>query len=156
MLAAPTFGDFIRFAARRPVMVTMQLNFGEQPRFFMEEGRHQPVTDDLLDSDATRVLNGVAPFRLLKQAALSEPLPAGLRQEALMTAFTRGLMLGEDLLGIAKAVGDAAYLNARDDDGRRFAAAFLILHHPEARPFFATGITRQSRPGRLDSFRDNW
>jgi hypothetical protein len=49
-----------------------------------------------------------------------------------------------------------ALLAEKDDDGRRFAAAFLLLHHPEARPYFAAGITRQSQPGKLDPYRDNW
>jgi hypothetical protein len=165
MLAAPNLDDFMRFAARGPVMVTLQMNSGETPGFFQEESIKKPKTGDLFDADATRVLNRETPFRLLKESALSAPLPPGLRPEALMTAFTRGLMLGEDISEIARRLAETepdlssftnAYLNETSDDGRRFAAAFLLLHRPEARPYFAAGISRQLHPGKLDEYRDNW
>ena len=165
MLAAPNLDDFIRFAARGPVMVTLQDNIGEAPGFFQEEGARRQQAGDLFDADATRVLNRETPFRLLKESALNAPLPPGLRPEALMTAFTRGLMLGQDISEIARRLAETepdfssftkAYLNETTDDGRRFAAAFLLLHRPEARPYFASGIGRQSRPGKFDPYRDNW
>ena len=172
MLAAPTFEEFLGFATRQPVMVTLQDNSGEVPGFDEEQflgglylNISRPATSDLLDADATQILNQKTPFHLLREAALKEPLPSVLQREALMTAFARGLMLGEDLSEIAKRLGDAepelasltsAYLAETSDDGRRFAAAFLLLHRPEARPYFAVGITRQSKPGKLDPYRDNW
>jgi hypothetical protein len=155
MLAASSFEDFMRFAPRKPVMVTVQQNIGEVPRFYNDDER-TPKPGELLDADATRLLNRHTPFRLLKEAALGGSLPPDLQREALMTAFTRGLMLGEDLSEIARQLGETAYLSEQSEDGKRFAGAFFLLHHPEARPYFATGITRQSRPGRLDPYRDNW
>jgi hypothetical protein len=110
-------------------------------------------------------LNRETPYRLLKEAALSNALPSHLIREALMVAFARGLMLGENISEVAKKLGQAdaelvsftdAYLHETTDQGRRFAAAFLLLHQPEARPYFGSGITRQSAPGKLDSYRDNW
>jgi hypothetical protein len=166
MLAAPGFDDFVRFASRRPVMVTLQINMGEEPGFYNEEqipSRPRPAA--LFDDDAARILNRKTPFRLLKAAALGGTLPPDLRREALLTAFARGLMLEEDLSEIAKRLQEAdpalaaradAYLKETTDAGKRFAAAFLLLHQPEARPYFASGITRQSRPGKLDPYRDNW
>jgi hypothetical protein len=166
MLAAPTFEDFVRYATRKPVMIALQMNTGEAPGVFFEAGiRNRPNPAELFDADAARVLNRATPFRLLKRAALEALLPAGLKNEALMTAFTRGLMLGENLSELAKALGEAqpevagyttAYLRESGDEGRRFAAAFLLLHRPEARPYFASGIARQSRAGKLDPYRDNW
>jgi len=159
MRSAPTFDDFMKFALRRPVMVTPQVNLGEEPNFsFDYEPLHRPKTGDLFDADATRVLNRQTPFRYLKEAALSGTLPADIRREALLTAFTRGLMLGEDLSEIAREMAPEtdSYLSEQSEDGRRFEAAFLLLHHPEARPYFASGITRQSLPGKLDPYRDNW
>jgi hypothetical protein len=165
MLAAPTLNDFVAFATRIPVMITFHGNFAEAPGYY-DEGYSRPLeTGALLDIDATRALNRKTPFRVLKEVAVGSRLPAELRREALLTAFTRGLMLDQDLPDVARALGEIdpamtlltnAYLGEADADGRRFAAAFLILHHPEARPFFASGITRQSRPGRLDAYRDNW
>ena len=165
MLAAPNLDDFMRFAARGPVMVTLQMNSGETPGFFQEDGAKRQQAGDLFDADATRVLNRETPFRLLKESALNAPLPSKLRPEALMTAFTRGLMLGEDISEIARRLAETepdlssftnAFLNETSDDGRRFAAAFLLLHRPEARPYFAPGISRQLHPGKLDEYRDNW
>jgi hypothetical protein len=165
MMAATSFDDFVHFAPRKPIVVTLQGNFGEVPDFFQEQSMKPPNTGDLFDADATRILNRQTPFRLLQEAALNESLPTALRREALLTAFTRGLMLGEDLTEIAEQLGGAlpelaaftnAYRNETGDEGRRFAAAFLLLHRPEARPYFAVGIPRQSRPGRLDPYRDNW
>jgi hypothetical protein len=165
MLAAPNLDDFMRFAARGPVMVTLQTNSGETPGFFQEEGAKRQQAGDLLDADATRVLNRETPFRLLKESALNAPLPSELRPEALTIAFTRGLMLGQDLSEIARRLAETepdllpftgAYLKETTDDGRRFAAAFLLLHRPEARPYFASGIGRQLQPGKLDEYRDNW
>jgi hypothetical protein len=165
MLAAPTFDDFLEFATRRPVMITLDTNLGETPEFYNDEFIKRPQVTDLFDADSTRVLNRSTPFRLLKSAALRASLAPELKNEALITAFTRGLMLGEDLSEIATALASAqpeiapyaeAYLNENSEDGKRFAAAFLVLHRPEARPYFRSGITRQSRPGRLDPYRDNW
>lgn len=164
MLAAPALDDFLQFATRKPLMVTLQMNFGEAPDFYAEDVK-EPRTGELLDADATRVLNRETPFRLVKEAALNQPLPAELRREALMTAFTRGLMLDEDISELAKRLGETepqlasfttVYRNETSEDGRRFAGAFLLLHRPEARPYFAAGISRQSQPGKLDPYRDNW
>jgi hypothetical protein len=165
MLTASNFEGFVHFALRKPVMVALNLNLGEAPDFFPEEHMKPPKAGDLFDADATHILNRKTPFRLLKEAALNEPLPPDLRREALMTAFTRGLMLGHDLSDIARRLQQTqpelacftnGYLNAKGADSRRFAAALLLLHSPEARPYFGSGITRQSRPGRLNPYRDNW
>jgi hypothetical protein len=165
MLAAPDLRDFPQFALRRPVMVTFQADAGETPDFYPDRKDVTRKSGDLFDADATRLLNRRMPFRLLKQAALETFLPDMVRREALLTAFTRGLMLDEDLTEIAGRLKDAdaklaplaaGYLAETTADARRFAGAFLLLHQPEARPYFAAGITRQSLPGELDEYRDNW
>jgi hypothetical protein len=135
------------------------------PGYFGEAPPSRWNTGDLFDADAARALNRQTPFRLLKEAALNGPLPPEVQREALMTAFARGVMLGEDVSPLARRLGERepeltrftnGYLQETSDDGRQFAGAFLLLHRPEARPYFATGITRQSSPGRLDPYRDNW
>jgi len=166
MLAAPTFEDFLHFAPRKPVMITFQTDVGETPDFYYNgSARKAQKTGDMFDHDATRVLNRKTPFRLLKRAALGDYLPAELQSEALVIAFTRGLMLGENLAEIAKKMTDTqpdlaplanAYLLERTDEGRRFAAAILLLQRPDARPYFASGISRQTLPTKIDNYRDNW
>jgi hypothetical protein len=153
MLAAPSFPDFIGFAARRPVMFALQTNIGEVP----DDLRNAPKGTQFFDADTTIVLNRKTPFRLLNDAALGSQLHSELRHEALLVAFTRGLMLKEDLSKIATQLpGADTYLKETSAEGKRFAAAFFLLHHPEARPYFATGITRHSTPGKIDDYRDNW
>jgi len=165
MLTAPTFEDFVEFAVRKPVMVTTDLNMAEAPFSVWGADTRFKNSEERFDRDGARLLNHHTPFRLLKQAALGDSLPAELRGEALMTAFTRGLMLGEDLSDIARKIAaiqpDLAsltdgYLRETTDEGRQFAAAFLLLRRPEARPYFASGISRQTAPGKLDPYRDNW
>ncbi len=164
MLVAVDFRDFLQFAIRRPVLVTLQIDADEAPDFLMDL-KPAAGTAELFDSDATQVLNRETPYRYLKQAAVGGELPAVLEREALMTAFTRGLMLGEDLTAIARKMGKmepglraltGAYLQANDREGKRFAAGFLLLHRPEARPYYATGIVRQAPAGKMDPYRVNW
>ncbi|HWE50020.1 MAG TPA: hypothetical protein VG273_09540 [Bryobacteraceae bacterium] len=175
MLAAPDFHDFTTFALRKPVLFTFTDDEGQFPENSPDSPEEKAWFDrtlgrfgqreQRLDSDSTYILNYRTPFRLLEQAALDSRLPASLRRELLLTAFTRGLMLDKDLTAIAKALADAdsafepltrAYLDASSIDDRRFAAAFLILRHPEARPYLASGIPRQTPPGKIDNYRDNW
>ncbi|HTB17412.1 MAG TPA: hypothetical protein VK708_04815 [Bryobacteraceae bacterium] len=166
MLAAPDLNEFLQFAVRKPVMLTGQLNAAEAPDYY--RGAYTSKTDRSalrLDLDAVRILNGDTPYRLLRQAALSDALPPEVEREALMTAFARGLLLDQDLSEIATRLGavqpdlaelTAAYLHESTAEGHRFAAAYLLLRRPEARPYFEPGITRQTPPGKLDNFRDNW
>ncbi len=146
MLAAPDLQEFLQFALRTPVMISVDTNVGEEPHYFADYlGAKEHIDGPLLDRDATRVLNHDTPYRLLKVTALGDSLPSPLHREALMTAFTRGLMLDQDLSEIATKLALAqpdladlanAYLRETTPDGRRFAAAFLVLQRPEARPYF--------------------
>ncbi len=62
MLVAADFRDFLQFAMRKPVLVTLQIDADEAPDFLM--GLKPPAgTAELLDSDATRVLNRETPYR---------------------------------------------------------------------------------------------
>jgi hypothetical protein len=141
------------------------MDIAESRDFVVDAEMRARKKQEYFDHDAVRVLNRSTPFRRLKEAAVGDSLPVGLRGEALMTAFARGLMLGEDLSEIAKKMSADqpglspladGYLRETTSDGKRFAGAFLLLHRPEARPYFASGISRQTRPGKLDGYRDNW
>ena len=183
MIVAPDFTDFLRFALRKPVMITDDVDYAEAPQdwdknftktdangivwnggdYYKGEKLSTPIM--LFDRDATHILNYETPYRLLKEAALGNALPLHLRREALVVTFTRGLILGQDISEITKNLGQVqpevvpftdAYSRETTDQGHRFAAAFLLLHQPEARPYFGSGVTRQSAPGKLDDYRDNW
>jgi hypothetical protein len=175
MLAAPAFHDFTTFALRKPVLFTSTDDEGQFPENSPDSPEEKAWFDRTLgkfaqgekrlDCDSTYILNYQTPFRLLEEAALDPGAPPSLHRELLLTAFTRGLMLNKDLAAIAKALAgdDSAfeplarpYLDAVSDEEKRFAAAFLILRHPEARPYLASGIPRQTPPGKIDNYRDNW
>jgi hypothetical protein len=166
MLAAPDLGEFLQLAVRRPVMVTFDTNIGEEPNYFVDpQYSKEAAGEPRLDRDSIRLLNHDTPYGLLKEAALGSSVPADLRAEAAMTAFTRGLMLDEDISNVAARLAMVepdlaglvqAYLEETTPSVRRFAAAFLLLRRPEARPYFGSGISRQTAPGKLDPYRDNW
>jgi hypothetical protein len=173
MRAAPDLTDFLRFAARAPVLLTDDSNEGETPPY--------PSQDDpwerklfagamgklLLDRDSVKILNERTPMRLLRQAALSGDVPEYAQRDVLVAAFTRALLLDDDEDGLRLAArlrevgGDREnYLSAYEKTGesgdRRFAGIFYVLHHPESRPYLASGIGRTTLAGRIDDFRDNW
>jgi hypothetical protein len=166
MVAATDFPDFLHFALRKPVLVTFDNNLGEVPDersagYLRAAWNPHPS----LDRDAVTLLNFNTRFDLLEQAALSGDFPAELHQELAMTAFTRGLMLDRDLTQIAGLVESSTpelrplvsrWQSAATSEEKRFAAAFLLLRRPEARPYLKPGISRHSKPGSLDIYRDNW
>ena len=163
MRAAPTLDDFLTFAVRTPVLIS-DLNYKVQASD-LESSAADSKPEQLLDGDATTILNSELPFTVFLQAASSPRLPLPLRQELLITAFTRGLMLHKDLGKSAEELGrqtpglrklTTAYEAETTEEGRRFAAAFLLLHRPESRPYLVSGIDRNTPPGELDRYRDNW
>jgi len=169
MLASPDFHDFVAFAVRKPVLLTTTEDEGEFPSagttWLTRELAPFRAQESRLDRDSTWILNHKTPFRMLEETALDGEMPPDLHRELLLTAFARGLMLNRDLTEITKALAASdpsftAYatplLEAASNEDRRFSAAFLILHHPEARPYLASGIPRQTAPGKIDNYRDNW
>lgn len=173
MRAAPGLGDFLRFAVRRPVMLTTTMNEGETPPWRGNDEWYQKILarfdagSERLDRDSARLLNVRTPLRLLADASKSNVLPQNLRRELRLTALVRAVLLDrrETVADLVPALAEpaqelSAYVNAyrleTTDDGRRFAAAILLLHSPEARPYVASGISRQTKPGKIDSYRDNW
>ena len=165
MVSAADFPDFLHFALRNPVLVVFDDNLGEVPD---ERGagylRGAWTPHPSFDRDAVTLLNFSTPFDLIEQA-LSGEYPAELHQELAMTAFTRGLMLDRDLTKSASELESAwpelqplvaQWRSAATPEEKRFAAAFLLLRRPEARPYLKPGISRHSKPGTLDHYRDNW
>src|SRR5207244_47090 len=137
--------------ARIPVMVTIDWNIGEVPpldRWYRPPA--PPEGKPLLDRDSVKILNERTPIRLLREAALSGSAPACHQRDFVLSAFTRALLLDDAGNGLPlaeklRAMGADpqryldAYTRASDPDDRRFAGVFYILHHPEARPYLASG-----------------
>ena len=49
-----------------------------------------------------------------------------------------------------------SYKAAKGEGNRRFAGIFYLLHHPESRPYLASGMGRMGKAEELDDYRDNW
>lgn len=174
MRAAPDMTGFLRFAARKPVMLTTDWNIGEVPPFPSPDDDAweralfaRAIGKQLLDRDSIKILNERTPIRLLRQAALSGDVPPYAGRDFVLSVFTRALLLDDKENGLPlaaklKAIGAdkedylATYEQAENEDDRRFAGIFYILHHPESRPYLSSAIGRMGRPNQIDDYRDNW
>jgi hypothetical protein len=108
------------------------------------------------DEDGVAVLNRYTPLATLIEAAGSPTLPANLRQNIAVIAWTRAVMLqdGDSAAKLAallpKPLRDAA--GASVD----FPASLAILRNSGVRPYLEPGIPRVASFGTFDNFRDNW
>jgi hypothetical protein len=173
MRTAPDLAGYLAFAARTPVMLTTDWKQGETPPWDGDNAAWErrlvarAVGKDLFDRDSIKALNERTPLRLLREAALSEAIPEYHRRDFVLSTFTRAVLLDDSESAVPtaerlRAIGaDQAgylepYLKLTDKEDRRFAGIFYLLHHPEARPYIASGMGRLGRPGRIDDYRDNW
>jgi len=160
MKLASNLDEFLQFAPRDPSVVTYDIDNSDLP-----ETAEVPVSP-LFDFDAASLLTEKIPTHMLAEAASSSRLPVRLRQKVAESAWVRAVMLNDDatalklvpaLSSLSSALADGlkTYSEAKGD-ARLFAAVFLILHHPELHPYISAGIGRQTEPGEMDGFRDNW
>jgi hypothetical protein len=171
MTAARDLAEFVRFGARRPLMITNDMDIAQAGGLWYDDNGTKtfaarfPLKLDRFDVGAAKVINNRLPFRMILEAAFNRELPVHLRRELLFVSLTRALMLRMNLAPIAAQLAEidsslapraTAIVRGDSDESRRFAAVHLILWQPEAKPFVAAGISRQTASGRLDDFRDNW
>jgi hypothetical protein len=112
----------------------------------------QPQFND----DAVKVLNRRTPISLVIEAVNSASLPANLRQDLAVVAWTRTILL-QDAANSAKLVPHlpkAIQDTAGSSTG--FPADLAILRNPGIRPYLESGIPRVSSFTYFDEFRDNW
>ena len=108
------------------------------------------------NADAVNVLNRRTPISLLIEAAISPSLPANLRQDLAVVAWTRTILLQEGANSamlvplLPKAIRDTA------GSSIGFPANLAILRNPGIRPYLESGIPRVSSFTYFDEFRDNW
>ena len=163
--AAPDLAGFLQFAADRPVLLTDSMDEAETPsRDWRPDIKGLlPLGKDFLDEPAAATVNAM-PLRMLKELTTLPNANKHLKREQLFAALTRGLLLEEDLAELAQALGSTdpqlekltnAIVQAGDEEAARFAAAHLILLHPEAKPFVVAGVQRQTPNGVFDDFREN-
>ncbi|HMV85552.1 MAG TPA: hypothetical protein PKA34_20805, partial [Blastocatellia bacterium] len=171
--------EFFKFAQRPPATVS-----------YNEDGQELPVNESWLSkddtdqegnakmkpflagrvsfaSDSADAMNSALPLAVLKDAALGKVLPAHLRRQVAVAAWTRAVLLDDD--DTAKATAPAllellpemkaqltAYLDAKDAVERKDAALYLLLKFPGMRPYVDTGMARTTAHSQIDNYRDNW
>ena len=94
-------------------------------------------------------------------------LPVHLRQELALATWVRAVLLDNEKIGealvpvLTNLMPDlkedlTAYRSAKNQEARKFAAVFLLLKLPGARPYIGEGLSRQTPFNQVDSYRDNW
>jgi hypothetical protein len=171
--------EFFKFAQRAPAAVS-----------YNDDGQEVPVNESWLSKDdidqngdskmkpylagrvsfaedSVSVMNDGLPLATLKDAALGTALPAHLRLQLTIAAWTRAYLLDDDdaaktlapaLLALAPEMKAqlTAYLTAKDAAGRKDAALYLILKFPGVRPLVDVGMGRTTPLAQIDNYRDNW
>jgi len=109
------------------------------------------------DEDAVYLLNRQVPLTMLAEAASSPSLPANLRQDLALSAWTRSVVL-EDAANAAKLAPllPMPLHGASGTAGTGFLATLAILRNPGLRPYLAPGLSRLATFNVLDDYRDNW
>jgi hypothetical protein len=161
MTVAPTLDDFFQFLPRVPVLETDNMDDAEWPREAPKRAK------PLIDPDGANALNEAVPLRQWAAALQTQRLPGELRKRLAMTMFARAAFASQWkeldsaatlLEGIRPDLKDllAGVKAARDEREKKFAAAFLLLHAPEAKVYARAGSERAAQDRRLDNYRDNW
>lgn len=115
-------------------------------------GDHPPAFDE----DSVQVLNRETPLTRLIDAAQSRKLPAQLRQELTLAAWTRAVAL-EDAAGAARLAPLLPDdLRNAAGTGIGFEANMAILRNPGLRPYLEPGVSRLRSYSTFDELRDNW
>ncbi|HEY0835521.1 MAG TPA: hypothetical protein VGE72_16580, partial [Azospirillum sp.] len=120
-----------------------------------------------LDADATAVANRFLSTRRLAELARISALPAHVRRDLTLAAWTRAALLddvkaardlGADLKAAFPALaGDIdAHARARDGARRRFLAAFILLKLPGASPQVEAGIGYFYERDRIGAYGPRW
>lgn len=139
--------EFIRFGVQRAVATCVDDTIAQVPDDIDEiiKTGKTTVQPQEFTEEAGTILNTRLPLEMLAALAASSDLPASQRNNVAWTSWVRAILIGDahlacPLAELAKAQNPAkgkyidAYLNARTDEERAFAAAFLMLHYSSAQP----------------------
>lgn len=155
-----TLGDFVRDTVRMPLRIGWEsVGWDFQP----DPGH--PV-QPLFDSDAANAFESL-PVSLWPKAARVESLPAHLRRNVLLAAWTRAVVVeNPEIAGsLAEAVAQAepalapdmkSYAAAQPGPARRFEALLVLLRHPGLTVRVAAGPVSDPDLVEIDSIRGNW
>lgn len=158
------------------LFLAQRMGIARTPNEFLRDAQRVPAGSDdgagesqdlpknfeaqAFDRDAALILNGETPLWLLKALAASKILTPALHRDLTRAAWVRAVLLNNDDAAVELAPGLAPKLAgfeaAKTAEERRFAAVVVMLKSPELRPYVEEGLGRLTKPGRIDSFRDNW
>jgi len=169
MLLANTLSEFLADAVRVPAALSWNDDGRETAA---DEGES---SDDMkalrgkpfFDVDAAHAINQQLPLSVLKQAAQSNVLPPGPRQDLAQAAWLRAALLGDTqtadalaplLSQLAPALSESMrnYVSITQPDEKKFAAIYAWLKAPGLEPVVDAGVGRQTPLQEQDSYRDNW
>jgi len=168
MVTAGDLSEFLRFAQRKPVLVTSIMDEKEVPGIWVDESfRRASATIPRFDRDSIKVLNERMPLRQWRHAIASDILPANLKQEFTLAAFARAILLSDDEAGqelepaVIRVYPRAeqflgAWAGDRTLEERRFTGVFALLHMASVKPYLSSGVGFVPPSHHMDSYRNNW
>jgi hypothetical protein len=167
---ARNLDEFLEFAPRVPVDVQFLGAYADEPateanaNSSASPGRSSRA---YFDADSVWTMRKYFSTAALVRAVQAAKLPPGLQRDVALSTWVRAHLAGD--IESAKALapfietitpnlklGFEEYTSATDADARNFVAAFLMLHQPGLRPYFAVGVNRPASLGEIDNYRDNW
>ncbi|HKW56817.1 MAG TPA: hypothetical protein VJN42_05605 [Candidatus Acidoferrum sp.] len=174
MKLAANLADFLQFAPRISYDAEGVAPVPAGQTDYPPGSPEYAATRPHFDSDAAVIFTEKLRLRLLAEAAKSSVLPAELRTNVAVAAWTRAVLLKNDAVAseMTPVLGDllpevksalAEYSAAPAGEQRDFTAVFEILRNPGFRPFVSASpgrswfySTSESRFNTLDEFGDNW
>lgn len=172
MMLAQNLDEFLKYAQRTVVAEGYFFDNRELPDdMFNPDGdvakKKSKALKQLFDDDSTEIMNKKFPLEMMKDAALSQNLPANLHKRLVMATWVRAVLLDNEetgktaameLIKLLPATKDnlTEYLNATTPDARKFAAVFTMLKFPATRPIVNSNVDRETPIEKIDDFRDNW
>ena len=162
MAVARNFKEFLIYAPRATLKTESQGSYdlhgqcNERARAVNRDADCPELKQPQFNEDAVTVLNRNTPIDLLIEAATSPSMPANLRQNIAVAAWTRTILL-QDSASAAK-LSPSLPKEIRDTAGSStaFPASLAILRNPGIRPYLETGIPRVASYSYFDNLRNNW
>jgi hypothetical protein len=167
MQVAADLDAWLRDAARQPASSTLDMDGTERPTDAAYSRLAAEPDSKWFDLDAASALNARFPLSRLAQIAEGTGLPARLRRNVAVAAWTRAVLVGDDALAqrlsptVATLAPElaaemASFAGTNDPTARRLTALVTILRFPGMRPRVDAGLSRETPSGRIDNYRNNW
>ncbi len=161
MQVARDFNEFLTYAPRTVLEMNSEgagaLHDCAQPRDNAKSPGCPAEAPALqFDEDSTTILNRQVPLHLLVKAANSTNLPPNLRQDVVLAAWVRSVLLGDNASAAALAPHLPESIQKTAGNSTGFPAVLAVLRNPGLRPYFEPGVSRLASYSFLENFRDNW